>query len=81
MLEPLLWLGQCVTAAESWYLRFRSSVGWALWGKQPGTDRDYSVLASSNEPLSEAEFASVLGHFVPGTPPTDNTDRPDRCPG
>ena len=56
------------------------SVGWALWGKHPGTTRDYSVLASSNEPLSEAEFASVLGHFVPGTPPIEDTGRPGSLP-
>ena len=55
------------------------SVGWALWGKRPGTSQDYSVLASSAEPLSEQEFASVLTHFVPGTPPTE-PGRPDSLP-
>lgn len=44
------------------------SVGWALWGKHPGAVREYSVIASSGEPLSEAEFTSVLTHFMPGTP-------------
>ena len=44
------------------------SVGWALWGKQPGAVREYSLLASSAEPLDEAEFANVLTHFMPGTP-------------
>ena len=55
------------------------SVGWALWGKHPGTSHDYSVLASSAEPLSEQEFASVLTHFVPGTPPTE-PGRPGSLP-
>lgn len=45
--------------------------GWALWGKHPGSNDDYSVLASSAEPLSAAEFASVLTHFAPGTPPAE----------
>jgi len=44
------------------------SVGWALWGKQPGAVREYSLLASSAQPLDEAEFANVLTHFMPGTP-------------
>jgi hypothetical protein len=47
------------------------SVGWALWGKHPGAVREYSVLASSAEPLSQAEFGSVLTHFRPGTPSTE----------
>ena len=53
--------------------------GWALWGKNQGTRIDYSVLACSSEPLSEAEFASVLTHFVAGTPPAER-DRPDSLP-
>jgi hypothetical protein len=52
------------------------SAGWALWGKQAGSNSDYSVLASSAEPLSPAEFGSVLAHFAPGTPPTE-----DNLPG
>jgi hypothetical protein len=47
------------------------NVGWALWGKHPGSNDDYSILASSAEPLSQPEFASVLAHFAPGTPPTE----------
>jgi hypothetical protein len=47
------------------------SAGWALWGKHPGSDSDYSVLSSSTEPLSPPEFASVLAHFAPGTPPAE----------
>jgi hypothetical protein len=47
------------------------SAGWALWGKYPGTNDDYSVLASSAEPLSAPEFESVLAHFAPGTPPAE----------
>jgi hypothetical protein len=54
-------------------------VGWALWGKQPGSSNDYSVLASSAEPLSQPEFASVLAHFAPGTPPTER-DQPSSLP-
>jgi hypothetical protein len=53
--------------------------GWALLGKQPGTDRDYSVLHSSDQPFSGPEFASVLRHFMPGTPPSER-DRPDSLP-
>jgi hypothetical protein len=48
------------------------SAGWALWGKQAGSNSDYSVLASSLEPLSQTEFGSVLAHFAPGTPPTED---------
>jgi hypothetical protein len=48
------------------------SAGWALWGKQAGSNSDYSVLASSADPLSHAEFGSVLAHFAPGTPPTED---------
>ena len=46
--------------------------GWALWSKDPGSSRDYSLLASSDGPLSGPEFASVLTHFVAGTPPTES---------
>lgn len=49
----------------------RVSAGWALWGKHPGTNDDYSILASSAEPLSPPEFESVLAHFAPGTPPAE----------
>jgi len=56
------------------------SVGWALWGKQQGTRNDYSILASSAEPLSELEFTSVLTHFVAGTPPTTERGRPESLP-
>lgn len=55
------------------------TLGWALWSKHPGTDRDYSVLDSSAEPFSGPEFASVLRHFMPGTPSTER-DRPDSLP-
>jgi hypothetical protein len=51
--------------------RVTVQVGWALWGKPPGSNSDYSVLAASAEPLSQAEFGSVLAHFAPGTPPTE----------
>ena len=47
------------------------SVGWALWGKHPGSNSDYSVLTSSSEPLTQPEFASVLTHFAPGNPPAE----------
>lgn len=53
--------------------------GWALWGKDQGTRIDYSVLACSAEPLSEAEFTNVLSHFVAGTPSTE-PHRPDSLP-
>jgi hypothetical protein len=55
------------------------SAGWALWSKQPGTRSDYSLLATSGEPLSEGEFASVVAHFVAGTPTTE-PGRPDSLP-
>ena len=45
--------------------------GWAIWSKQPGTRDDYSVLASSDGPLSSAEFARVLSHFAAGNPPAE----------
>lgn len=47
------------------------SAGWALWGKHPGSNSDYSILTSSSEPLTQPEFASVLTHFAPGNPPTE----------
>ena len=53
--------------------------GWAIRSKQPGTRADYAVLAASDEPLSEPEFASVLIHFAVGTPPTER-DRPGSLP-
>lgn len=47
------------------------SAGWALWAKHPGSNRDYSVLASSREPLTDQEFAGVLSHFAPGNPTSE----------
>ena len=46
--------------------------GWAIWSKQPGTREDYSVLASSDGPLSTAEFTRVLMHFAAGNPPAES---------
>ena len=46
--------------------------GWAIWSKQPGTRDDYSVLASSDGPLSPAEFIRVLTHFAAGNPPAES---------
>ncbi len=46
--------------------------GWAIWSKQPGTRDDYSVLASSDGPLSSAEFTRVLAHFAAGNPPAES---------
>lgn len=43
--------------------------GWAVWSKHPGTRDDYSVLHSSDGPLSQSEFTSVLAHYAPGNPP------------
>jgi hypothetical protein len=42
--------------------------GWALWGKQPGTRHDYSVLACSPEPFSRADFAAIITRFAAGSP-------------
>ncbi len=47
------------------------SASWALWGKYPGTNDDYSILASSSQPFGAADFARILAHFAPGTPPTE----------
>jgi hypothetical protein len=54
----------------------RVHVGWALWGKRPGSGEDYSVLDSSDEPFSRAEFGQILTHFTPGVP-----SAADRGPG
>lgn len=42
--------------------------GWALWGKEPGTRADYSVLACSPEPFSPGDFGTIITRFAPGTP-------------
>jgi hypothetical protein len=55
------------------------SVGWAVWGKRPNSTHDYSILASSTEPLSPAEYARILTHFAPGTPPGER-DTPGSLP-
>jgi len=47
------------------------NASWALWGKYPGTNDDYSILASSSQPFGAADFARILAHFAPGTPPTE----------
>jgi hypothetical protein len=44
------------------------SAGWALWGKRPGTNDDYSVLSCSTGPFSRAEFAAIMPRYAPGTP-------------
>ena len=44
--------------------------GWALWGKEPGSRADYSVLACSPEPFSQADFGTIITRFTPGTPDT-----------
>lgn len=45
-------------------------VGWALWGKEPGSRIDYSVLACSLEPFSRADFDTIINRFAGGTPDT-----------
>jgi hypothetical protein len=42
--------------------------GWALWGKQPGTRQDYSVLACSPQPFSREEFEAIITRFAVGSP-------------
>jgi hypothetical protein len=42
--------------------------GWALWGKEPGSRADYSVLACSPEPFSPADFGTIITRFAPGNP-------------
>ncbi|HEX3924496.1 MAG TPA: hypothetical protein VHY31_19580, partial [Streptosporangiaceae bacterium] len=42
--------------------------GWALWGKQPGTRQDYSVLGCSPESFSRADFAAIITRFAAGSP-------------
>ena len=53
--------------------------GWAVWGKRPGTNEDYSILSSGNQPLSRAEYASIVAHFTPGNPPVE-LGRPGSLP-
>ncbi len=45
--------------------------GWALWTKHPGSTRDYAVLESSRDPLTDQEFAGALAYFAPGNPTTE----------
>jgi hypothetical protein len=42
--------------------------GWALWGKHPGSNDDYSVLSCSDGPFSRADYTAILTRFSPGTP-------------
>jgi hypothetical protein len=44
--------------------------GWALWGKEPGSRADYSVLACSPEPFSRGDFGTIITRFAAGTPDT-----------
>ena len=53
--------------------------GWAAWGKRPGTSEDYSILSAATQPLSRAEYASIVAHFTPGTPPREQ-GRPGSLP-
>jgi hypothetical protein len=55
------------------------AAGWAVWGKRPGSGDDYRVLESSSEPVDAQDFARILAHFEPGTPPTE-AGRPDSLP-
>jgi hypothetical protein len=55
------------------------SAGWAVWGKRPGTNEDYSILSAAAEPLSRAEYASIVAHFTPGNPPRER-GRPGSLP-
>jgi hypothetical protein len=47
--------------------------GWALWGKEPGSRIDYSVLACSPEPFSKSDFGTIITRFAAGTPDTRST--------
>ncbi|MET7440247.1 hypothetical protein [Streptomyces sp. NPDC005568] len=40
---------------------------WALWGKEPGTNSGYQVLAACPRERS-AEFNTSVHHWSPGTP-------------
>lgn len=53
--------------------------GWAVWGKRPGTNEDYSILSAGSQPLSRAEYASIVAHFTPGNPPAGR-GRPGSLP-
>jgi hypothetical protein len=55
------------------------TAGWALWGKEPGTRDDYSVLSFSDGPLSKGEFAQLLAYFAPGSPSAE-PDTPGSLP-
>ena len=48
----------------------RVQAGWALWGKEPGSRADYSVLACSPDPFSRAEFGTIITRFAAGNPDT-----------
>lgn len=54
----------------------RLDAHWALHGKRPGSREDYGVLAASTL-FSHDEFASVIAHFSPGTPPTQRSPADD----
>jgi hypothetical protein len=53
--------------------------GWAVWGKRAGTNEDYSILSCGTQPLSRAEYASIVAYFTPGNPPVDR-GRADSLP-
>jgi len=46
----------------------RIDANWALWGKHPGSQDDYSVLSCSTGPFSRTDFSTILSRFTPGTP-------------
>src|SRR5215469_6079409 len=45
-----------------------SGVGWALWSKHAGTNRDYTVLGCSAELFSRTDFAKIITRFAGGNP-------------
>jgi len=53
--------------------------GWALWSKPAGTRQDYSVVACSSEPFSQADFGAIINRFAVGTPDAMATG-PDALP-
>lgn len=55
------------------------TAGWAVWGKRAGSGEDYQVLESSSKPVDTQDFARILAHFEPGTPPTER-GRPGSLP-
>ncbi len=54
------------------------SAGWALMGKEPGSNNEYTVLRSGGEFFPRSGFEEILRRFTPGTPPPRSIEEPVR---